>query len=90
MSKQDASTSQGASQEIIACKQRCRVLWIRERHIDKDTLHDNKHGGTIERNTDRGCNPVDISTSSPGENEETDCRAKACEEGRHQARLLGA
>jgi len=65
-------------------------LWIRERNVDEDTLHDDEHASTVDGDTDRRHDPVDGSPCRPAKQEETDGGAEAAEQSRNKSGFLGA
>lgn len=88
MGKENATTGQGASEEVVGSEQAGSVLGVAERNVDKDTLHDDEDSCAVDGDADRGHDPVDALAGCPGEEEEADGRTKGGGKGRKQAILL--
>lgn len=86
--KQDTSTSKRTSKEVIRSKQTSSVLWITERNVDEDGLHDDEHCSTVDCDADGGHDPVDGGAGGPGEEEEADGGADGGGQGRDEPVFL--
>ena len=87
--KQNTAAGQSAAEEVVGGKQTSRIHGVAEGNVHKDTLHDHEDGGAIDGDADGGHDPVDRRASGPGEEEETDRRAKGSAKGGNQTLLLG-
>ncbi len=63
-------------------------MWVRERDVDEDALHDHEDTGAVDGNADRGRDPMDGGVRGPGEEEEPDGWTEGSEQGRHQSVFL--
>lgn len=70
--KQDTPACKRAPQEIIPSEQTRCILWITQRDIDENTLHNDEHRCTVDRDPDGGYDPMDRCARRPTEEEETD------------------
>ena len=80
--KEDAPACQRRSEEVVAGEQGGCVLWVRERDVDEDALHDDEDGGGVDGDTNDWGDPVDIRVRRPGKDEEADRRPKGADESR--------
>lgn len=88
--EEDATASQGASEEVIGGEETGGVHGVAERDVDEDALHDDEDRGSIDGDADGRDDPVNRGARGPGEEEQTDCWAECRRKGGDEAALLDA
>lgn len=86
--EQDASEGESGAEEVVAGKETGGVLRVGQRDVDKDTLHHDEDGGTINGDANGRCDPMDGRGCCPSEDEEADGGAEGGGESGYETVLL--
>ena len=76
----NTSRRQRRAREVVTSKQTRRILRVRQRQVEEDTLHDEEDTNCSNPNADTAHNPVHIFACRPAEDEQADGH----EEGHHE------
>lgn len=86
--KKNTSTSKRTSKEVIRSEQTSSVLWITERNVHENGLHNDEDRSTVDCDADGGHDPVDGGAGGPCEEEEADGGADGGGQGRDEPVFL--